>query len=218
MGLFGLGKRKVNVTVHGANLKSAGADGRYGKQVRQAKKAEKKKEKELVLQSHTPAELRAYIEEKYGVEELTPDDARFRKAFSDVKAHLVFLHAPELIPTAEMRKPKHPPVSDTDPDYEQWRENQNRRWKEAATVPAKLFTVHLHVYNIPIFLNDIPVSWVEVYIESAHEYLSFKVIDLEYEDHYLTNDTIRDIVRYFGANPADKKAKNERYIQLVSMQ
>ena len=218
MGLFGIGKKRAQVTVHGASMTSGGADGRYGKQARKNRKATKEKEKNVALEPHTPDELRKYIEEKYGVTELEQDDDRYKKAYFGIKSQLVFTYAPDLLSTKEMKMPKHPPVSDDDPDYAEWRRNENARWKEAVSLPSRVFKMRLHVYNIPVFLGEVPVSWIEVYVESEYEYLSFKVIDLEYPDHYLTKRTIRDIVNYFGAGPEDKKAKNARYLQLISMQ
>ena len=216
MGLFS--KKKVSVTVHGNSSVSGGGDGRYNKQARKNKKAQKKKARELTLEPHTPAELRGYIEGKYGVKELERSDDRFKRAYIGIKAHLVFTYAPELISTKEMEKPSHPPVSDKDPDYAAYENNREARWQEAVKVNPADFPMHLHVYNISIMQGETPVAWLEVYVETDHEYLAFKPIRLEYEEHYRIDRIKADLVNYFGASKADKKAKNERYLQLVSVQ
>ena len=219
MGLFGIGKKRVvPVNVHGSDSVMTGMDGRYSKQARKNKKIEKQKEKALVLKPHTTAELRGYIEEKYGVRELDYSDERYQRAYMGVKPHLVFTYAKDLPETKEIPKPNHPPVSEKDPDYEAYRANEEKRWKEAVMIDAAAFPMHLHVYNISVFRGEIPVSWIEVYIESDHDYLAFKTIDLEYENHYATKRIIADIVNFFGASEQDKKLKNVRYLQLVSVQ
>jgi len=214
MGLFG--KKRVPVNVMGYSATTGGADGRYEKQAKENRKAAKQHEKELLLKPHTIAELRGYIEMKYNVTELPPDDERFRAAYAGIKAHLVFRDAPELITTPLPKKPNHPPVSDHDPDYEETYAAEDARWKEAVMLPSDRFPVHLHVYNIPILQNELPVCWLEVYAETDHEYLAFKPIVLEYEDTYQLSRIISDIVNYFGASEEDRKQKNERYVQFVN--
>ena len=217
MGLFSR-KKVVPVNVHGSDSVMTGMDGRYSKQARKNKKIEKQKAKALVLEPHTTAELRGYIEEKYGIEELPHSDERYQKAYMGVKAHLVFLYAQDALSTKAIPAPNHPPVSENDPDYAAYRENEEKRWKEAVMIGADRFPMHLHVYNISVFQGETPVSWIEVYVESDHDYLAFKTIDLEYENHYRTSRIIADIVNFFGASEQDKKAKNERYKQLLSVQ
>ncbi len=195
-----------------------GADGRYAKQAKQNRKMEKKKLDQLVLNPHTPAELRGYIESRYQVKELEKSDDRYKRAYMNIKAQMVFTYAPELITTPAAQEPSHPPRSDSDPDYVNYNETEQARWKEAVMLSPDRFTFHLHVYNIPIFSNEIPVAWVEVYVESEHNYLSFNTIHLEYEEHYLIDRTIADIVNYFSATEEDKKERNERYQQLCSVQ
>ena len=217
MGLFS--KKKVSVTVHGNSSLTGGSDGRYAKQARKNRRIAKQKVKQLVLEPHTTAELRGYIESRYGVKELDRSDERYKRAYMNVKAHLVFEHAPELVKTPVMAMPDHPPVSENDPDYAAYHENEDIRWREAVMLPAEDFKMHLHVYNISIMQGEsTAVAWIEVYVETDHEYLAFKTIDLEYEDHYRVSRIIADIVKYFGASEADKKAKNERYKQLCSVQ
>lgn len=82
MGLFG--KKKVSVTVHGNGSLSEGTDGRYTKQARKNRKAEKEKIKKLPLEPKTTAELCAYIESRYGVKELPEDD----EIVAEVRAQL----------------------------------------------------------------------------------------------------------------------------------
>ncbi len=217
MGLFGR-KKVVPVNVHGSESVMTGMDGRYSKQARKNRKLEKQKEKAIVLEPHTIAELRGYIEEKYGVRELEKDDERYQKAYMGVKAHLIFTHAPDILVTQPIPKPNHPPVSESDPDYVSYRENEEKRWKEAVMIGADLFPMHLHVYNISVFQGETPVSWIEGYVETDHEYLAFRTIDLEYENHYRTSRIIADIVKFFGASEKDRKARNERYLQLLSVQ
>lgn len=218
MGLFGIGKKRTSVTVHGNSSFAGGTDGRYSKQAKKNQKLKKQKEQDLVLAPHTPAELRGYIEKKYGVQELDRSDDRFKRAYMGIKAHLVFEHAPELVETPEMPEPKHPPVSEFDPDYMAYRENKEIRWKEAVKVDPEKFPVHLHVYNIAIMQVSGPAAWLEVYVETEHAYLAFKEIALEYEEQYTTKRVIADIVNYFGASEEDRESKNERYVQLVSVQ
>ncbi len=194
----------------------SGADGRYRKQARENKRREKEKLKNLVLEPKSTAELRGYIEAKYKVKELARDDDRFRNAFLGVKAHLVFRDAPELLKTPEYPEPNHPPESENDPDYLDYNANKEARYQEALRVPREDFPMHLHVYNIPINQGSLPVAWLEVYIETDHEYLAFKVIRLEYEEHYSIDRTIEDIVRFFGAGPDDQAADNERYRQYLN--
>lgn len=217
MGLFGK-KKNVSVTVHGNSSIIGGADGRYDKQARKNRKAVKQKEKELSLETHTTAELRGYIEAKYGVKEMERSDDRFKRAYMGIKAHLVFEYAPELVKTKEMPEPSHPPVSDNDPDYKAYRENEEIRWQEAVHVPPEEFPMHLHVYNISIMQGELPIAWLEVYVETEHEYLAFKPIQFEYEEHYRIDRIRTDIIKFFGAGPEDKKEKNERYLQLLSVQ
>jgi len=215
MGLFS--KKKVPVNVMGYSSMSGGADGRYDKQAKENRKAAKQHEKELELNARSAAELRAYIEDTYRITELSLEDERYHAAYAGVKAHLVFRDAPELIRTPLPKQPAHPPVSENDPDYAALRRAEDDRFREAVTLPPEQFPIHLHVYNIPIMQNDRPVCWLEVYVEMDHEYLAFKPIVLEYEDTYQLNRVISDIVRYFGASAADKKAKNERYVQFISV-
>ena len=164
MGLFG--RKKVSVTVHGNQSLSEGSDGRYSKQARLNKKAEKKKIKNLVLVPRTTTELCAYIESTYKVTELPKDD----EIYKDVAEKL-------------------------------------RDWEPLS----------LHCYNIVVMQGAAPAAWLEVYIEDQHDYLAFKTIDLECDDTYSVRRVISDIVRYFGAGKEDKKQKNERYIQLCSV-
>lgn len=218
MGLFGIGKKKPSVTVHGSRTFQSGTDGRYSKQARKNRKIARQKEQDMELVPHTPAELRGYIENKYGVKELDRSDDRFKRAYMGIKAHLVFEYAPELVETPEMEEPKHPPVSEHDPDYAAYRENREIRWKEAVKVDPEKFPMHLHVYNIAIMQVSGPAAWLEVYVETEHAYLAFKEIALEYEEQYTTKRIIADIVKYFGAGEKDREERNERYVQLVSVQ
>ena len=187
---MGLFKKKVSVTVHGYDSKSGGADGRYDKQAKRNRKTEKKKMKEIVFEPHTTAELRGYIEKKYDVSELTRTDERYKAAYMGVKAHLVETYAPER--------------------YESF--------EQAVMIPPAEFPVHLHVYNLYIHINDLPIAWLEVYVETDHEYLAFRTVPLEFEEHYSIDQAKADIIRYFGAGKEDKKKNNERYLQLVSIQ
>ena len=218
MKLFRKKRQNAHVNVMGSASLSYGSDGRYRRQARENRRVQREKERELVLNPHTPAQLRGYIEKTYGVQELSKEDDRFRRAYMGVKAHLVLENAPELLETEEMEMPAHPPVSDTDPDYVRYRENEEKRFQEAVRLSKEAFPMHLHVYNIPVERNGLSIAWIEVYVESVHEYLAFRRIDLEFEDHYTVDKIIADIVNYFSASEADRKKKNERYLQLVSVQ
>lgn len=216
MGLFG--RKKVSVTVHGNSSLYTGADGRYLKQARRNRKIAEGKVRNVVLAPHTTAELCRYIEGKYGVSKLEHTDERYKRAYVNVKAHLVFTYAPELITTPKREEPDHPPVSEHDPDYEAYQENEDKRWKEAVMVKSDSFRMRLHVYNISVMQGDLAVAWIEVYVEDEHNYLAFKTIDLEFENDYRTSLVIADIVKYFGASEEDRDQFNERFLQLVSVQ
>ncbi len=216
MGLFG--RKKVSVTVFGKKNFLDQRDGRYDKQVSKNLKAEAKKERKLVLQAHTTAELRGYIEHRYQVEELPKEDERYKEAYMSVKAALLFTYRPDLLRTPTAKEPNHPPKSDDDPDYVLYRETEDRRYREAIMVSPSEFPLHLHVYNIPLMQGETPIAWVEFYIESTYQYLAYKVIRLEYEDHYMITDTVRDVIMYFGASEKDRKEENERYLQFLRMQ
>ena len=216
MGLFFW--KKPAVHVHGRRSDNEGADGRYQKQVRQQKREKDLRIRDLPLNPHTVAELRGYIEETYGVQELEITDTRYREAFIGVKAHLVELYAPEKLETPVPQLPRHPVNSGDDPDYAAYYKQKEQRFREAVMLSVESFPIHLHVYSIALFQGETPVSWVEVYVERDHEYLAFKVTDLEYENHYRTERLIRDIVNYFGASEADRAAGNERYAQYCSVQ
>lgn len=75
----------------------------------------------------------------------------------------------------------------------------------------------LTVYNIVVMQGSQPAAWLTVYIEAVSESLSFHKIDLECDDDYSVGRVISDIVMYFGAGKEDKKKKNERYLQLISV-
>ncbi len=221
MGLFDKLKnkrRKVPVTVMGLSSMAAGADERYRKQARRNQELEQKKTEHLRFSPHSTAELRGYIEKKYGVTELERSDERYQRAYMGVKSHLVFRDAPELLKTEEMPYPDHPPASENDPDYKAYRENSDQRWNEAVMLPSEKFPIHLHVYNIPIIINEIPIAWLEVYVETDHRYLAFKVIALEYEEHYSIDRIRKDIIDYFGISEQDRDEKNERYLQYLNVQ
>lgn len=218
MGLFGKKKKKVPVNVMGLSEMAAGADERYRKQaLRNLEKRERKAEN-LRFEPHSTAELRGYIEKKYETKELERSDERYQRAYMGVKSHLVFRDAPELLTTAELPYPSHPPASDQDPDYLAYRENEDKRWNEAVMLPSETFPIHLHVYNIPIIINDLPIAWLEVYVETDHKYLAFKVIALEYEEHYSIDRIRKDIIDYFGITEEDRAAENERYLQYLNVQ
>ena len=136
----------------------------------------------------------------------------------NVKAELVFRYAPEMVKTREIPEPDHPPVSEKDPDYADYYENKEVRFREAVMIPPEEFRMHLHVYNIAIMQGELAVAWIEVYVESDHDYLSFKVIHLEFEEHYRIDRVISDIVGYFGASEEDRREGNERYLRLVRYQ
>ena len=211
-------KKKVPVTVMGLSSMAAGADERYRKQAKRNQELELKKTQELRFEPHSTAELRGYIEKKYNTSELERSDERYQRAYMGVKAHLVFRDAPELVETAEMPYPDHPPAAENDPDYAAYRENQDRRWNEAVMLPSDKFPIHLHVYNIPIIINETPIAWLEVYVETDHKYLAFKVIALEYEEHYSIDRIRKDIIDYFGISEQDRDEKNERYLQYLNVQ
>ena len=216
MGLFKKKKRRASVNVMGLSPLTQDMDGRYGKQLKSKEKRREKKEQELTLDPHTPAELRGYIENTYHVKELEKTDERYKKAYMGVKAHLVERDASEILKTAALPEPDHPPVSADDADYEAWRKNKDARFREAVMLPPDQFKVHLHVYVINITVNEVPVAWLEVYVETVHEYLAFSTIALEYEEHYAIERTKTDIIRFFGASEKDREADNERYRQLIS--
>lgn len=192
-------------------------DGRYDKQQRKEDRLKGRKEQEMVLDPRTEKELRAYIEEKYQVSELDHTDERYRRAYMGVKSHLVFRDAPEILKTPEMPLPDHPPVSEKDPDYLAFRANQDERFKEAVMLPSSEFSVHLHVYSIPVKVNSILAAWLEVYIESVHHYLAFSTVALEFEEHYSIDKIRNDIIRAYGATEEDREKDSERYRQLVSI-
>ena len=200
----------------GNRSSDSGADGRYRKQAKENRRREKEKLKSLVLEPHSTAELRGYIEAKYSVTELPRDDDRYKLAYLGIKAHLVFRDSPELLTTPEMAEPNHPPHSEDDPDYQAYDENREQRYQEALHLTKEQFPMHLHVYNIPISQGSLPVAWLEVYVETDHEYLAFKVVELEYSEHYSIDRTREDIIRFFGASSEDQKAGNERYQQYVN--
>ncbi len=214
MGLF---RNKTTVHIMGNRSGDFGADGRYRKQAKENRRREKEKLRNLVLEPRSTAELRGYIEAKYGVSELRRDDDRYKLAYLGIKAHLVFRDAPELLTTPEMPAPNHPPRSENDPDYLACDENREKRYQEALHLTKEQFLMHLHVYNIPISQGSLPVAWLEVYVETDHEYLAFKVVELEYSEHYSIDRTREDIIRFFGAGPEDQAAGNERYIQYLSV-
>ena len=194
MGLF---RSKTTVHVMGNRSSDSGADGRYRKQAKENRRREKEKLKSLVLEPHSTAELRGYIEAKYSVTELPRDDDRYKLAYLGIKAHLVFRDSPELLTTPEMAEPNHPPHSEDDPDYRAYDENREQRYQEALHLTKEQFPMHLHVYNIPISQGSLPVAWLEVYVETDHEYLAFKVVELEYSEHYSIDRTRKDIIRFF---------------------
>ena len=179
--------------------------------------AKRRKIAALTLEPHTTKQLIHYIEDTYQVKELERSDERYKKAYIGVTAHLVEEYRPDLPKTAKIDPPDHPPLSQNDEDYRKWQENQNQRFKEAVMLKNDVFPVDLHVFNLYIQVNEIPVAWLEVYVESHQQYLAFNVIPLEYEEHYSISRTKADIVRFFGASEEDKKADNERYRQLVSI-
>lgn len=76
----------------------------------------------------------------------------------------------------------------------------------------------LRVYNIVVMQGNAPAAWLEVYVEKNSEYLGFHEVDLECDDQYSVKQVISDIVNFYGAGKNDKKAKNERYLLLVSVQ
>ncbi len=211
-------KKKVPVTVMGLSSMAADSDERYRKQAKRNQEREQKKTEQLRFEPHSTAELRGYIEKKYNTTELERSDERYQRAYMGVKAHLVFRDAPELLTTGELPYPEHPPVSEHDPDYEAYRANSDARWNEAVMLPQEKFPVHLHVYNIPIIINEIPIAWLEVYVETDHKYLAFKVIALEYEEHYSIDRIRKDIIDYFGISEQDRDEKNERYLQYLNVQ
>ena len=217
MGLFRK-KKKVPVNVMGLSTMAAQSDERYKKQALRNQELTERKTQALRFEPHSTAELRGYIEKKYGVEELPRTDERYMRAYMGVKAHLLFRDAPELITTEELPYPEHPPVSENDPDYTAYRENADRRWNEAVMMPADQFPVHLHVYNVPIVINEVPIAWLEVYVETDHKYLAFKVIALEYEEHYSIDRVRKDIINFFGISQEDQEARNERYLQYLNAQ
>lgn len=164
MGLFG---KKVKVTVHGYTSKGSGADGRYSKQARQNRIAERKKIRHLALVPRTPDELCEYIERTYQVTPLPEDD--------------------EIV-------------------------------KEVTAKLADWAPLQLTAYNIVVMQGNAPAAWLEVYVEKNHKYLAFRKVDLECDDEYSVKRVIADIVNFFGAGKEDKKAKNDRYNLLVSVQ
>ncbi len=90
--------------------------------------------------------------------------------------------------------------------------------KEAAAKLSDWEPLALNVYNVVVMQGNAPAAWLEVYVEKNHDYLAFRTVDLECDDEYSVKRVIADIVNYFGAGKADKKAKNERYNLLVSVQ
>ncbi len=78
--------------------------------------------------------------------------------------------------------------------------------------------VDLKVYNIVVMQGSQSAAWLTVYLEATRNYLAFNRIHLECEDDYSVDRVIAEIVNYFGASKEDKKAKNERYKQLCSVQ
>lgn len=82
-----LKRKNVSVTVHGNTSVMGGADGRYKKQAKENRKAEKEHLKHLPLNPHTPQELKTYIEATYHVKPLPVDDEIVKDAmekFSDI--------------------------------------------------------------------------------------------------------------------------------------
>ena len=162
-----LGRKNVNVTVHGYTSTESGADGRYGKQARINKKITRKKIRNMALVPRSPRELCEYIEKNYDVRPLPEDDELYVSA------------------------------------AEKLREGGE---------------IDLTVYNIVVMQGSQPAAWLTVYVEANRKYLAFEKIDLECDDDYSVGRVIADIVNFFGAGPEDKKQKNDRYQQLISVQ
>ncbi len=76
MSLFG---KKVHVRVHGYKSKGGGADGRYERQARMNRKAERKKIRSLALVPRSTQELCEYIERNYEVQPLPHDDELYKE-------------------------------------------------------------------------------------------------------------------------------------------
>lgn len=91
-------------------------------------------------------------------------------------------------------------------------------FKEVSEKLSDWAPLALNVYNVVVMQGQAPAAWLEVYVERNHNYLAFKTTALECDDEYSVKRVIADIVNYFGAGKNDKKEKNERYLQLISVQ
>lgn len=194
MGFF---TKTVDVIVHGGRKNMLNStDGRYEKQMRNTKNKEKKLLKSLVLHPHSAIALRSFIEEKYAVQPLSTHDERYKEAFPRVKAYLAEEYADEYLQSWDLEE----------------------RFQEAQKIPESALSLHFYVYSIPITVNSICLAWLEVYVEEAHDYLSFKTICLEDDEHYLVGQTKREIVNYFGISENDIKERTDRFIQFMGVQ
>ncbi len=171
----------------------------------------KKAEKEITPGVHSPAEMEAYIKEKYGAVEADAASSRYAERKAEMKCSLLQRERPELLDGMKQILPPDN-LQDTAAvqawmrEVDEWTESCR---KKAEALPEELFPTEYHLYLI----DRGEECQLEVEMEYRRQIMAVSGTGNLKEIGKIE----KDIYRYFGVTEEDIKNKTERYGMLVTV-
>lgn len=163
-------------------------------------------EKHITADGHTMEEVRRYIKDVYGFQEVDQQSEEYQEQYSQMRASFIMQYAPELL--GEYADA--PQMNGTDEAaIKRFMEQIELRQQVAERIPKEDFDIDLHIYK-----KDEKDTHIDFALESKYGYIgggaSGSKADIrKYEKMY------RDVYRYYGVTKSDIEHRTKRYEDLI---
>ena len=164
----------------------------------------------LVPDSHSLAEVCAYIKEKYQAKEISAADFRYKERYGSLKASMIQKYQPELLgESLETYRPKDFTDMEAVKRFLDLCEEQVAR---AVDIPQEQFPFDYHQYQIAIDA----CGTLDIDMDLTHEYLSYGY-SAEKGKRKAMDRIVRDIYLYYGVTKEDMEQNSERMQSLLTI-
>ncbi|MDD6291706.1 MAG: type II CAAX endopeptidase family protein [Lachnospiraceae bacterium] len=163
-------------------------------------------EKHITADGHTMEEVRQYIRDVYGFQEVNPQSEEYQLQYKEIRASFIMQYAPELL--GEYADA--PQMNGTDEaSIKHFMEQNELRQQAAERIAKEEFDIELYIYKKDD--NDTHIDFV---LESKYGYIGggatgSKAAIRKYERMY------RDVYQYYGVTKEDIEHRTKRYEDLI---
>lgn len=158
--------------------------------------------------SHTMEEVRRYIKNIYGFNEVDRQSQEYQAGYIQLRASFILQYEPELLGKYAER-PQFKFNRRDEEEIKSFIEQNNLRQQEAEAVWREVFDIDFHIYKKEF--NDVCMKF---FLESKYGYIGGGVIGNKvYHKKY--NKMYRDIYRYYGITKEDINNRTKRYENLI---